>query len=301
MTEVKNAHGHPILQVLVSIKTIEKDDMLCFNYLTHPIKKGRYVELASERVNNFIANYGSLKEAIDYIAEELQTGSQERNGKIIANFLSGSNNNGASTSNKFMSTEDILAPEAKFVFENIVYILGTNSVLIRLALEGYVKKNDLKLVRDAKGLKWLSERTNEINRDASFFAGFGQSLIDFLEVLETTHESKRKILIDFLLNEKCQDSTALKVLFIINFVAYAKQYSFEGIEQFYFKKTLEGLWFQIWSELCQSKQKEESSWWSFISSWFSFKRDSKEIPIPSVDDIFDCAGYRAFKIKTKDL
>ena len=66
LTRVPNAHGFPGLRVLASLRPIEKNEMICWNYLTHDIKKGAYVELEKERVDNFIKHYGSLSHALKF-------------------------------------------------------------------------------------------------------------------------------------------------------------------------------------------------------------------------------------------
>ena len=304
LSEVKNVNGHGILQVLVSLENIEKDGMICFNYQSHPIKKGRYVELESEKVNRFIKDYGSLKATVDYLFDEIQGGSQVRSSKIISNFIDGSQKTLPSHSNNLISTDDILGHEAKRVFEKLNYIFITNAVLIRIALEGYIKKSELKEIREGDKLKILSQRINDVNRESSFFSLFGEKLIDFLEILERMPEGLKSVLLDFLLVEKQFDSTALKVLFIFNFVLYFKESSFAEFNNDAFEYSLYSLWVRIWSQFCKLNHVEDPSFWDKIWSWLSFRKDSidsEHSEIPKVEDIYDCLGFKDLHRNAKDL
>jgi hypothetical protein len=214
MTRVANAHGNPGLLVLVSLKAINKDEMICWNYISHPIKKGNYVELEKGKVDDFVEKYGSLSKAL--------------------------------------SLED------EYVQQTLLYILGTNSVLIRLALEGRVKKEDLGSLRNNIKAKTLSAHINRVNQIGSFFSIFGGGLIRFLEILEEIPKESKSILMDFLLKEKSTDLTTVKTFFILTLAA-TPNISEKIIQNPISFDFGEFHWLRVWKDICKPYLKVEES------------------------------------------
>lgn len=240
MTRVSNAHGNPGLLVLVSFKTIKKDDMICWDYFSHPIKKGNYLELSKERVNDFIETYGSLSKAIKLNDE--------------------------------------------YVHRVLLYILGTNSVLTRLALEGHVTKEDLRNLKNSIHAKNIKSYIDNKHQAMSFFLNFGDGLIRFLEILENIPKANKAVLIDYFVNEKSQDLAILKSYFIMTIGATP------GMTQFLTENTLsfefcEGQWLKLWVDICMPyfKKKEENP--RGVSSLLNSLKDTISYYFSSDDEI----------------
>ena len=74
----------------------------------------------------------------------------------------------------------LLALEAEYVFRNLIYILGTNSVLIRLVLEDRISKEDLKFILENTNTFALYEASRSIDMNLgpylSIFKEFGHKL-----------------------------------------------------------------------------------------------------------------------------
>ena len=240
MTRVPNAHGNPGLLVLVSFKTIKKDDMICWDYVSHPIKKGNYLELSKERVNDFIKTYGPLSNAIKLKDE--------------------------------------------YVHKILFYILGTNTVLIRLALERHVTKEDLRNLKNSIYAKNLKMNIDNIQQLMSFFSNFGDGLIRFLEILENIPQANKAVLIDYFVNEKSQDLATLKSYFIMTIGMT------QGMTQFLTENTLsfefcEGQWRKLWIDICMPYFKKEDENPRGLSSLFDSLKDTISYYFSSDEEI----------------
>ena len=227
LDRVANAHGFPGLRVLVSLLPIEKDDMICFNYLTHSIKKGAYVELAKERMNNFIKHYGSLSEAFKVIHPKTQKNSQ--------------------SDSSYLSKD---ALELFYVYENLLYMLGTNSVLIRLVLEGYLTKDDLVSARGHENkMRDFVSTLNKYYGHTSFYSNFGECLINLSDILTKIPKDNKDVLREFIVKEKSQESAILKSSFLC---VLSNQFERKLSSQGLLKDHLEQLWFNEWKYFCEN-------------------------------------------------